>query len=78
MVNLCMALLWLVLGAAIFVWQHQHPGEPRLTVFGTGISLGWFGMVLALYNLARWWLMNRLAAKARFREDKERDDSLPT
>src|SRR5262245_40455026 len=54
MLNLFLALFWLILGLALLAWDWASPTGPRLTIPGTGISSGWFALVLALYNLARW------------------------
>jgi hypothetical protein len=53
-VKLFMALVWLVLGACIFYWQGTHPDRPGLTIWDTGISIGWGAIVLSLYNFLRW------------------------
>jgi hypothetical protein len=56
LVKLFMALVWLVLGACIFYWQWSHPDRPGLTIWNTGISIGWGAIALGLYNLLRWWM----------------------
>ncbi len=85
MVNLFMAVLWLILAGAAFVWQYLHPGDRAFTLFGSGNSFGWLGIVLALYNLARWW-SSRASARSRKAMDdtwerrqrtRERDSSQP-
>jgi hypothetical protein len=55
MAHLIMAGLWLILGGVLIAWQMQHPGAKALTILGTGISFGWLALVLALYDLVRWW-----------------------
>ena len=61
MINLFIALFWLVLGLGlIFI-----PGFQVWTIRGTdfikpgGISIGWLAVALAAYNLLRWWLTSR-------------------
>jgi hypothetical protein len=55
LLNLFMAVVWLALGAGLLLWQYAHPDEPGMTIFGSRYSVGWFALVLCLYNLARWW-----------------------
>src|SRR5262245_37088528 len=54
--NRIMAVAWLVLGGVILVWQAVTGTEDLYMRFG-GVSFsgGWVALVLALYNLARWW-----------------------
>lgn len=54
--NLFLAIFWLVIGFGLLAWEWFIVGQPFLTVRGTGISLGWFALALAGYNLLRWWL----------------------
>ena len=52
--NLFMGAFWLLLGGALVVYTWVDPVRaPR--VWDTNISIGWVGIVLALYNFARWW-----------------------
>jgi len=55
-VKLFMALLWLILGSCIFYWEWSHPDRPGLTIWNTGISIGWGAIALGLYNMLRWWM----------------------
>jgi hypothetical protein len=57
MLHLFMAALWLIAGAALLAWQAAHPEARGMTIWGSNVSLGWVALVLALYNLARWWSM---------------------
>jgi hypothetical protein len=50
-----LAIFWLLIAGALFVWKWRGPDNPALNLRGTGISLGWLALVLALYNVARWW-----------------------
>jgi hypothetical protein len=54
--NLFLALLWLVFGVGLIVW-HALTNDPnwRVTVGEANFSLGWAAVLLALYNLVRWW-----------------------
>jgi hypothetical protein len=53
--HLILALFWLLLGAALLAWHALHPQDPRYRLLGTGLSLGWLGLLFGLYDLARWW-----------------------
>ena len=62
--NLFMGAFWLLLGGALVVYTWVDPiGAPR--VWDTNISIGWVGIVLALYNFARWWSSRSLARDQR-------------
>lgn len=55
MINLFIALFWLVLGLGlIFI-----PGFDLWRIRGTDLSIGWFAIGLAGYNFLRWWLTVR-------------------
>jgi hypothetical protein len=56
MVRLIMAGFWIILGCTLLVWKQQHPESGALTITGTGISVGWLALALAVYDLARWRL----------------------
>src|SRR5205807_2892594 len=55
MFYLIMAAFWFVAGLLLIVWQWLHPEHAFFTIWGSGVSFGWFAMVLALYNLVRWY-----------------------
>jgi hypothetical protein len=54
--NLIMCVLWLLVGAALLITGYTT-GRWYLTVNlgGGSFSGGWLALILALYNLARWW-----------------------
>jgi hypothetical protein len=54
MLRLLLAACWLILGGVMLAWQWS--GAPGSSLGGRGVSLGWFGIVMAFYNLLRWWL----------------------
>ena len=56
-VKFFMALVWLVLGGCILYWEQSHPDRPGLTIWNTGISIGWAAIALGVYNLLRWWMV---------------------
>lgn len=52
MLNLVLAVIWLVVAAAIFVSGNDH----LFIRLGTAqFSSGWLAVGLALWNLVRWW-----------------------
>jgi hypothetical protein len=52
--NLILAILWLLGGIAVLAYEH-FTGDVRWRIRGTDLSIGWLLLVLAGYNLARWW-----------------------
>ena len=59
MLHLTMAVCWLILGGVLLARPWSDQPAPSATIRGTSISLGWFGVAMALYNLLRWWLDRR-------------------
>jgi hypothetical protein len=57
--NLFLALFWLVFAAVLLGMEWLLPAGPRYRIWGTNLSIGWVGLVLGVYNLVRWW-SNRL------------------
>jgi hypothetical protein len=72
MINLILAFVWLGLGLFLVTWHWLHPEDRALRIWNSDISLGWFAIVLALYNLIRWWIhrsyLRRLRATERERQ----------
>jgi|SRR6516164_2745273 hypothetical protein len=65
--NLIFALGWLVAAAAIF-----FVGDPRLSIRLPGLppfSSAWLALLLALYNIARWW--SRRSARRQRQAERE-------
>jgi hypothetical protein len=65
--KLWMAGVWLIVAGFVFYWEWSHPGL-ELTIWNTGISIGWVAMLLCLYNLFFWWI-NWSSARRRALED---------
>ena len=65
---LFMAVFWLVLGLALVIVPGVNPKALPWAMLGGRISVGWLALVLALYNVLRWWLL-RSAAQRRAREE---------
>src|SRR6516225_3201384 len=55
MLNLILAVIWFSIGGILLLCEWTHPEALQWSIRGTGISLGWFALLLGLYNLARWW-----------------------
>jgi hypothetical protein len=53
-IHLLLALIWLLGGTALLAYQY-FTGDKVLYIRGTNLSLGWLLLVLALYNVLRWW-----------------------
>lgn len=53
--NLVVAAGWGVVGGGLLLWAWLHPEAPGLMIRGTRVSAGWLFLVLALYNVVRWW-----------------------
>jgi hypothetical protein len=60
-INLFLAVFWLIVAGAIFALPWLQPEAPPLTIPGTKLSVAWFALCLCAYNVARWWTM-RLSA----------------
>jgi hypothetical protein len=70
--NLVLCIVWLALGAGLLLYGWLNPKAPRWDLFGTGISAGWLALVLALYNLARWWGIRSAVAQRRRAQEAEK------
>ena len=55
MFRLWLAFIWLLVGIGFIVY-HAVTADPRWRIGSTGLSLGWAALVIAVYNLARWWV----------------------
>jgi hypothetical protein len=54
--NLFLALFWLACAALLLLYEQLlGGGRSRIHVGETSISYVWLMLVLALYNLMRWW-----------------------
>jgi hypothetical protein len=54
MYRLVATLVWGVLALFLFSWSWWFPDRPAPRIGGSSISLGWFALILALFNLLRW------------------------
>lgn len=61
-----LALFWLVIGLAMIL----HPRFENWKIAETGISFGWLAIVLAGYNLMRWWLRREQPQRHTVRDDE--------
>lgn len=53
-VNLVLMVVWLAVGVALLLWQWVNPQNPYANFWGSGLSVGWVAILLAVYNLVRW------------------------
>lgn len=54
--KLFLALLWSIAAVVLFAYEHYvGPTRFRLRVGNTSYSDAWLMLVLAAYNLVRWW-----------------------
>jgi hypothetical protein len=65
MANLFMAVVWAVLAGVLFAWQAYSPDQRGLTLGNSQVSIGWLALVLAGYNLVRWWSTRMLKRSKR-------------
>lgn len=74
---LWMAIFWFVIGTGLIGWHWMHPEGPFLDLLGTGISIGWFALFMALYDLARWWSARSRAITRRLESVGQRSTARP-
>jgi hypothetical protein len=71
--NLILAVFWFVVGGVVLAWHWIDPTAPFSKLFGsvlgTGISVGWLGILMGFFNLARWWSYHSYLAERRRLED---------
>jgi hypothetical protein len=53
--NLFMAIFWLVIGAGLVIYHTLYPDEQAFRLRFIDVSPGWLILVLALWNVVRWW-----------------------
>ena len=54
MLNLILAVFWLLFAAIAFAMPAFNPDMPPWYIPETRIHMGWFLLVLSVYNLVRW------------------------
>jgi hypothetical protein len=70
-INLFLAGFWAVLGVWVFIWRPVDPRAPYRDVFG------WLGILMAVYNLARWWsarLLKRRRTPMAHLHERDKDE----
>jgi hypothetical protein len=55
-INLILALLWLLFAAVAFALPVLNPEARPWVMPGTDFSMGWFLLALSVYNVVRWLL----------------------
>lgn len=71
-VNLFLAFCWLAIGGGLLYW-HEKMGQSafRIPIGDDSISSGWVALLLALYNLVRFWSIRA----ANHRRSKQHDEA---
>lgn len=69
--NLFAAALWLAVGVAIVVYHALNPDDQMLRVRWFDFSPGWLAILMAFYNLVRWWSSRSSDADRAFEESQE-------
>lgn len=62
--NLILAFFWMALAIALVIYERTS-GDTRFTIRGTNISFTWLLVLLAVYNLFRWWGIRSYQAEQR-------------
>ena len=67
--NLLLAIIWLLCAVVLLAYEY-YIGETRfrLRIGDTSFSGAWFMLVLAAYNLVRWWSTRSHRAEQRAKE----------
>jgi hypothetical protein len=73
-----LAIFWLVAGAAWIIYDNYGGGNGVWIIPGLGWSPGWVCLLLAVYNLLRWWSrrVGRSGFEAEYRARLQRRDYL--
>jgi hypothetical protein len=67
--NLFLAICWLLIGGGLLYWQEvMGHSSLRLPLGDRAISPGWLALLLALYNLVRFWGVRAANRQRRQRE----------
>lgn len=80
MLNLILAVFWLCLSVGIFVFQSLVPVDDRRSLLlmvqlpgSPPFSAGWIALLLAVYNVFRWWLRRAYRDQLQSVHDAEAD-----
>ena|SRR6516225_8409895 len=67
--NLFMAIFWLILGLGLVIYHALNPQQGNFRIIGTDLSAGWLIVVLAIWNVLRWWSARAADKDRQFEED---------
>src|SRR6516164_8607584 len=70
--NLLLACIWAVLGIALLAADYLMPDAAAPRIFGTDLSWGWVALLLAFYNLVRWYGRWSMLKVQNARKERER------
>jgi hypothetical protein len=59
--NLILSVTWLIIGGGLLIYRQLHPEIHDTYADSFAFNGGIFGLVLAAYNLVRWWSSRALA-----------------
>ncbi len=68
--NLILCIMWLAVGAGLLGYRQLHPEIAGTPTENVALWGGCLGMLLALYNLVRWWA-SRTFARYRARREPQ-------
>jgi hypothetical protein len=69
--NLYLAGFWLLLGAGILFWEALSGDKAASSRVGTAFSAGGLALLLAAYNLVRWWAQHSLTVRSELLRESE-------
>jgi hypothetical protein len=68
-INLFLAVFWLLLGLGLVIYHAIYPHEQFLRMRFLDISPGWLIMILAMWNIVRWWSTRKIERDRRYDEE---------
>jgi membrane protein implicated in regulation of membrane protease activity len=75
--NLFLAIFWVVVAGVFFTVVPPLAGGADWSALWTRLSPGWLAIVLAIYNLIRWWAGRTLAKRRQGRGSASEQRSQP-
>jgi hypothetical protein len=65
--NLGLAVVWGLIGVVLLIYHglNPHDDRGRIKLIGGDLSLGWMALLIALYNVARYWSYRAAQAEKR-------------
>ena len=63
MIYLLLAIVWFLAGILLLAWDWWYPGVNPYRLPGTELSPGWLALLLAIYNVVRYWARRSAARR---------------